>query len=87
MVTSICASLFAVWWFMPTPTLPLTDSQIRTYQAGHVLESFWPKLSERQQAWLSNVASGKSNNHEKLVEDVKKTYSEIDDTQANEIAE
>ncbi len=67
-MTSIAASLLAVWWFMPKPTLPLTDQQIQTYQTGQFLQSFWPKLSERQQKWLDNLASGKSNNREKLVE-------------------
>jgi|GEM_PF-3169025 len=75
--SSIATSLLIVWWLMPTPTLPLTDQQIRTYQAGHVFESFWGKLSHRQQDWLSNLALGKTNNHEKLVEDVKKEYPAI----------
>lgn len=84
-ITSIAASLLAVWWFMPKPTLPLTDGQIKAYQSGQVLDAFWPKLSTRQQNWLTNLALGKTNNHEKLVEDTKKQYSGLSDSQANEI--
>lgn len=84
-ITSIVASLLAVWWFMPRPTTPLTDAQIKTYRAGQVFEAFWPKLSERQQTWLGNLALGKTNNHEKLVEDTKNNYSGINDSQANDI--
>jgi hypothetical protein len=73
--SSIATSLLIVWWLMPAPTLPLTDQQIKTYQAGQLLTSFWDKLSNRQQKWLSNLALGKTNNHEKLVEDMKKNYA------------
>ncbi len=89
-LSSIAASLLIVWWLMPAPTLPLTDQQIRTYQAGHVLESFWPKLSKRQQDWLSNLALGQTNNHEKLFEDekqkIKNEYSGMSDAEVNKLA-
>ena len=75
--SSIAASLLIVWWLMPTPTLPLTDSQIATYQNGLMFNNVWGKLSERQKKWLLNVAQGKSTNNEKLVENVKKQYSDM----------
>ena len=52
-----------------------------------MLNSFWDKLSDHQKNWLLNLAQGKSNNHEKLVEDVKKHYPDISDEQANEMGE
>jgi hypothetical protein len=55
-----------------------------------VLESFWPKLSKRQQDWLSNLALGKTNNHEKLFEDekqkIKNEYSGMSDAEVNKLA-
>lgn len=83
-LSSIVASLLIVWLLMPKPTLPLTNKQIDTYQNGQVLESFWDKLSARQKTWLLNLAQGKSNNREKLVEDIKKRYPGISDEQANQ---
>lgn len=77
--SSIAASLLIVWWLIPTPTLPLKDAQIATYQNGLMLNSFWGKLSERQKKWLFNIAKGKSNNNEKLVEDMKKQYPDMSD--------
>jgi hypothetical protein len=86
-LSSIVASLLIVWWLMPKPTLPLTDAQITTYRNGLMFNGFWPKLSKRQQNWLLNVAVGKENNKEKLVEDVKKQYPDISDEQANQFGE
>jgi hypothetical protein len=89
-LSSIATSLLIVWWLMPAPTLPLTDQQIKTYQAGQVLTSFWGKLSNRQQKWLSDLAQGKTNNHEKLIEDekqkIKNEYSGMSDTEISQIA-
>ena len=85
-LSSIVTSLLIVWWLMPAPTVPLTDAQIMTYQNGKMLELFWPKLAKRQQQWLLDISKGKKNK-EKLVEDVKKQYTDVSDDQANEMVE
>lgn len=84
-IISILACLTVVWWVMPKPTLPFTDAQIATYQNGIVFNSFWEKLSTRQKNWLLNVAKGKTNNREKLFEDMKKQYSDLSNAEVNEI--
>ena len=86
-LSSIVTSLLIVWWVMPKPILPLTDTQIATYQHGLMLNSFWDKLTTRQKNWLLNLGIGKSNNREKLVEDVKKQYPDMGDEQANQLSE
>ena len=81
-LSSITVSLLIVWWLMPKPTIPLTDAQLTAYHNGMVLNSFWDKLSHRQQQWLLNVADDKENK-EKLVEDTKKQYPDMNDQQIN----
>lgn len=83
-LSSIVASLLIVWFLMPAPTTPLTNSQIMTYQHGQVFESFWPKLSKHQQKWLVDISQGKKNK-EKLFEEVKNQYPDISDTQGKEM--
>ncbi len=61
---------------MPAPTIPLTDAQFMTYQNGKLFESFWSKLSKRQQRLLMDISEGKKNK-EKLVEEIKKQYPDI----------
>lgn len=86
-LSSIVTSLLIVFWVMPKPTLPLTDTQIATYQHGLMLNSFWDKLTARQKNWLLNLGIGKSNNREKLVEDVKKQYPDMSDEQSPQFSE
>lgn len=84
-IISILACLAVVWWVMPKPTLPLTDTQISTYKNGIIFNSFWEKLSTRQKNWLLNIARGKANNREKLFEDTKKQYKDLSKAQINEL--
>lgn len=48
------------WLFMPTPYLPLTGNQLQTYESGRLIESFWPKLSKKEQQHLLQLAKTKS---------------------------
>lgn len=66
--SSIAVSFLIAKFLMPAPTLPLTDKQMNTYRSGQVLESFWDKISLKEQKRLGNLALGKTNNRQKMVE-------------------
>ena len=49
-LTSILTSLMIVWFFMPTPAIPLTSQQIRYLVTGETFNEIWPKLSKEEKA-------------------------------------
>ena len=44
---------------MPTPLLPLTDTQFQTCMNGQKLESFWSKISKVRREYLLDIGAGK----------------------------
>lgn len=57
----IVACLLFMWLVMPKPLLALSGNQLQTYQEGQFLQSFWHKLSKREQKHLSDLSSQSTN--------------------------
>jgi hypothetical protein len=51
-------------------TIESWPASTSVYRDGLIFNSFWEKLSQRQQLWLLNVGTGKENK-EKLIEETK----------------
>jgi len=58
-VTTLLASILIVKLLMPAPTSPLTNEQLATYQQSQLLQSFWPKLTKKEQERLLLIGQGK----------------------------
>lgn len=52
LLMTVCTSLMMVKLLMPTPTVPLTDEQIRIYGMGKHFSELWPTLSKEKQQWF-----------------------------------
>ena len=54
MLSAIVTSLLIVWLLMSTPTLPLTNAQMKDLRSGQLMHAVWPKLSKKeQQHWVT----------------------------------
>lgn len=60
-VAAIMVGVLVAHFIMPEPYLPLTGSQLQTYQNGQLLEAFWSKLSKKEQNRLMALAKDKEN--------------------------
>jgi len=59
---SLCSLLVSglmLWFFMPQPTLPLTQEDMNTYLIGKRFARIWPTLSKEKQQWLLSAAKEK----------------------------
>lgn len=54
--TGIIAGLLTVWLFIPKPTLPLTDEQMKAYRLGTVVYKAWPQLKKAEQDKIFKLA-------------------------------
>ena len=59
---SLCSLLVSglmLWFFMPQPTLPLTQEDMNTYLIGKRFARIWPTLSKEKQQWFLSGAKEK----------------------------
>ncbi|HAU1484856.1 TPA: hypothetical protein F8R85_16865 [Legionella pneumophila] len=49
---SLLVSGLVLWFFMPQPTLPLTEEDMNTYVIGKRFARIWPTLSKEKQQWF-----------------------------------
>lgn len=56
---AVFASVASVWLLMPTPTLPLTQDQLKLYQLGQDFSRQMNKLSEHEQKTILDKLQGK----------------------------
>lgn len=57
---SLVVSTLVLWFFMPQPTLPLTEEDINTYVIGKRFVRIWPTLSKEKQQWFLSATRDKS---------------------------
>ncbi len=60
-IVPIVTCLLLVFFIMPKPLLALNGSELQTYQAGQLLENFWPKLTKREQNRLTDLSNQSTN--------------------------
>lgn len=56
LLSSIITSLFAIWFLLPKPMLPLTSEQLNYLRDGQMLAQIWPDLSDAEKSHLKNIA-------------------------------
>lgn len=57
---SLLVSGLVLWFFMPQPTLPLTEEDMNTYVIGKKFARIWPTLSKEKQQWFLSATRDKS---------------------------
>lgn len=60
---SLLVSGLVLWFFMPQPTLPLSEEDMNTYVIGKRFARIWPTLSKEKQQWF--LSSTKDEHHKK----------------------
>lgn len=58
---SLVVSSLVLWFFMPQPTVPLTEEDMNTYAIGKRFARIWPTLSKEKQQWFLSSTKGKHN--------------------------
>lgn len=60
---SLLVSGLVLWFFMPQPTLPLTEEDMNTYVIGKRFARIWPTLSKEKKQWF--LSEGKEKERRK----------------------
>ncbi len=55
-VMCVLVSFIVGKWAVPQPYLPLSNQDLQTYQNGLLFNSFWPKLSKKEQKRLETIS-------------------------------
>lgn len=63
-VCSLVVSSLVLWFFIPNPTIPLTEEAMNTYVIGKRFERVWPTLSKEKQQWFLSRTQDKSHKKE-----------------------
>lgn len=61
---SLLVSGLVLWFFMPQPTLPLTEEDMNIYVIGKRFARIWPTLSKEKKQWF--LSEGKEKEKKKI---------------------